>query len=308
MTKSNPKVSVVIGCRNEEDNVVAMTQAVRHQLDALGLDFELIYIDNASVDRTVELVKAQCALDPRVKLIENQGNFGQLRSPVHALFQATGDVVIGMCADFQDPPELIPAFIEGWREGYPVVLGVRKVEVGNTWMHRQLRSLGYWFAQRVFDQPLVANATGFGLHDRAVLEVLKTLKEPEPLMRTLLLEFGWPYKLIEFHRPERAGGRSNNNFFTLVDFSISAVSSSAKRLIRYSTYLGVVLMLLALPTLLVDVVVHHELGPWGWAALLELNFAILFIFVGLLGDQVRLIGERVRQTPLVVEKHRTNFE
>jgi len=304
-----PEVSVVIPTRNEQENAFGIAQAVITEMEQLALDFELIFIDNSSNDETVEIVRRMCAADPRIKLIANQNNFGQMRSPTYGIYQAGGRAVINMCADFQDPPALIPEFIQAWRDGFPIVLGVRRLEANSLRM-RVIRYLAYAFSNRFFDHPVIPQATGFGLYDRKVVDTLAALNEPEPFFRGLLVEFGFPIKRIAFDRPNRAGGRSNNNFFTLLDFSMSAIAGMGKRLLRIPLFLGVFSGLLALVLLLIDgfAVVN---GYNGWPlfiwAMLQANFAILFVFVGLLGDQIRLISERTRRTPLVVEADRINL-
>ena len=304
-----PTLSVVIPCRNEEANVEPIARAVLGELERSGESFEIIFIDNASTDRTVEIARGLCARDPRIKLIVNAGNFGQLRSPTYGIYQARGQAVIAMCADFQDPPELIPEFIEQWRAGYRVVLGVRQSEPGSLWL-RVLRSLAYFLGRWLFDHPLIPNATGFGLFDRRVLDVLSKLNEPEPLFRGLLVEFDFPTKTIAFKRPARARGKSNNNFFTLADFVLSAVAASGKRLLRLPFVFGLISMVFSL-----GLVVAASLGaatPAFWPlvlwAVLQFNFGILFVICGLVGDQIRLLAERSRGTPLVVEAERVNFD
>src|SRR5690606_32403219 len=121
-----PEISVVIPCFNEEANAEKIAAAVIGQLEKVSHSFDIIFIDNGSTDGTVEIIRGLCARDPRIRLIANTRNFGQLRSPTHALFQAAGRAVIGIVADFQDPPELIPQFVERWRAGADIVLGVSR--------------------------------------------------------------------------------------------------------------------------------------------------------------------------------------
>lgn len=307
---AGPEISVVIPTRNEEDNARAIADAVIAELEPLQVDFELIFIDNASSDRTVAIVREMCAADPRIRLIANQGNFGQMRSPTYGIYQARGRAVINLCADFQDPPALIPEFIRHWREGFPIVLGVRKLERNSIKM-RLIRYVAYTISNRFFDHPIVKQATGFGLYDRRVVQTLASLDEPEPFFRGMLVEFGYPIKTIAFDRPGRSAGRSNNNFFSLLDFSMSAVAGMGKRLLRLPVFFGIFSGLLAFVLLLTGVTMlltGNDAWPWLFWAIVQGNFAIVFVFLGLLGDQVRLISERTRGTPLVVEAQRVNFD
>ena len=309
MTQTEPAVSVVIPCRNEEANAVPIAEAVIRQMEQADVTFDLIFIDNASEDRTVPLLRELCARDPRVRLIINARNFGQMRSPTHAIFQARGRAVINMCADFQDPPELLGRFVERWRAGVDIVLGVRRSERSSLALGTT-RRLAYWFARNFGDYPVIPNATGFGLYDRKVVRAIAQLKEPEPFFRGMLVETGYTIETFSYPRPPRAGGRSNNNFFALLDFALSGLAGSSKKLVRVPFYFGVLMLGgggLALLAMLVALLLGRAVWPWFALGLFELHFGLLFLFLGLIGDQIRLISERTRQTPLVIERERVNF-
>jgi glycosyltransferase involved in cell wall biosynthesis len=303
------EVSVAIPCYNEEGNAEAIGQAVIRQLEPLGVSFEIVFIDNDSVDRTVEIVKRMCAADPRIKLIVNSRNFGQLRSPTHAIYRASGTAVIGMCADFQDPPELLPQFIERWRAGADIVLGVRKSEK-STIILRLWRNLSYRVLGRIAGHRVIRNATGFGLYSRRVVDLLRSWNEPEPFFRLMLVETGLPIEVISFDRPERHAGVSKNNFLTLLDFSLSALSSSSRQLLRLPFFVALFLLLVAFASGVASIASWFLTGgggTLGWIAFLEFHFGLLFLFLGLVADQVRLISERSRNTPLVIERETVNI-
>ncbi|MBB4857427.1 glycosyltransferase involved in cell wall biosynthesis [Novosphingobium chloroacetimidivorans] len=302
-------VSVVIPCRNEEANAEAIAAAVIAELEPLDVTFDIIFIDNESVDRTVEIIRAMCARDPRIRLIINTRNFGQMRSPTHGIFEARGRAVIGMCADFQDPPALLPRFIERWRAGIDIVLGVRESEKSG-FILDTTRKLSYTLARSFGDHAIIPNATGFGLYDRKVVDAIKAMNEPEPFFRGMLVETGYPLETITYHRPVRARGKSNNNFFALLDFAVGGLTASSKRLLRVPLYLGV---LGAVATLVMGIggviafFAHRPIAGWFIAMVLQAQFALLFGFLGLMGDHIRLISERTRRTPLVLERERVNF-
>lgn len=306
---ARPEISVVIPCRNEAANVVAMAAAVTAELERVGASFELIFIDNASTDASVALVRGLCTADARIKLIINARNFGQMRSPTHGIFQARGRAVIGMCCDFQDPPALLGQFVERWRSGADIVLGVRQSERSGRRL-TLVRTLAYGFARRFGDYPVVRDATGFGLYDAKVVRAIAALNEPEPFFRGMLAETGYSMATIPYARPERAGGKSNNNFFTLLDFALSSLASASKKLIRVPFYLGVLGVAASLAMLPVAAVMAITGGggvAWLVASGVELQFGLLFLFLGVIGDQVRLVSERTRGTPLVTEAERVNF-
>lgn len=305
----SPEVSVVIACRNEEENVEAIAAAVSEQLESVKATFDIIFIDNQSTDRTVEIVKSMCARDPRIRLIVNTRNFGQMRSPTHGIYQAGGRAVISMCADFQDSPALIPEFVRRWRAGTDIVLGVREQEKSSPLLSG-MRSLSYSLQRKFGDYPIIPNATGFGIYDRRVVRSIEALNEPEPFFRGLLVETGFSIQTIPFKRPARAGGRSNNNFFTLLDFALNGLAGSSKGLLRVPLYVAFFIGILTLVSLLGAVFAAftgRSVQLWLFAAMLEGQFCLLFLFLGLIGVQVRLISDRTRNTPLVLERERVNF-
>jgi glycosyltransferase involved in cell wall biosynthesis len=306
---ANIEISVIIPCRNEEANAVAIAAAVVVELTKETADYEIIFIDNGSTDRTVELVKGLCAENERIKLIVNNQNYGQLRSPTHAIYQTRGKAVIGICADFQDPPPMIGDFIRRWRAGAHIVLAVRETEESPA-LTKVIRYVGYRVLNMIADYPIIAGATGFGLYDRAVVDQLSTWREPQPFFRGMLVESGYSIETIPYRRPPRERGVTNNNFLTLVDFALSALSGSSMGLLRLPFYFAAAVFALTGLTLLTAIGrALFGYSPWGLAefGLIEFGFAWLFVFLALIGDQVRLISERTRNVPLVIEKERVNF-
>ena len=305
-----PEVSVVIPCFNEEDNVVAIAGAVAAELEALKAAYEIIFIDNASTDATVERIMTLCAADARIKLIANNRNYGQMRSPTHGIYQATGRGVIAMCADFQDPPALIGRFVARWREGASIVLGVRASEKTSVVLGLA-RRFAYRFLGQFADYQIIPGATGFGIYDRRVVDTLAQWREPEPFFRGMLVESGFPIEIIPYDRPLRAAGRSKNNFATLFSFALSGLASSSRNLLRLPFYAAAVMLGLSGLTvvgLLWAWITSAGAGLWLIALLVELCALVTFVFLGLMGEQIRLIAERGRNTPLVVEKARVNFQ
>jgi len=306
---SSPEISVVIPCLNEEENAEAIASAVIEQLETLTDSYELIFIDNGSTDKTAEIVRSLCARDSRIRLIINTRNFGQLRSPAHALFQAKGRGIIGIAADFQDPPELIPELIKRWRRGTDIVLGVSETSSTSS-LYASFRKLSYDLQRKFGDYPIIPNATGFGIYDAKVIRAIADLNEPEPFVRGLLVETGYAIDTIEFKRPERGAGHSKNGFFSLLDFALSALAYSSKGLLRAPLYFSF-LALAATVVSMVGAVWSMAWGAnprmWMFAALLEFQFGLLFMFLGIMGVQVRLISDRTRGMPLVIERERVNF-
>ncbi|MEO8927292.1 MAG: glycosyltransferase family 2 protein [Caulobacteraceae bacterium] len=302
-------ISVLIPCLNEAENVANITRAVTAEMNKAGVSYEIVFIDNASTDGTVDIIKAICASDPRVRLIVNNKNYGQMRSPTHGIYQTSGRAVIGISADFQDPPEMIGEFITRWRRGARIILGVRQSEDTSLLM-RFIRAVGYGFFERFADYRVIPGATGFGLYDREVVDCLEKWREPEPFFRGMLVESGFSLETIPYHRPPRVAGASKNNLWTLLGLALAGVAGSSKRLLRAPIYVSV-LTFAAAGLTLIGALAWAMLGHDAWggliAAVLEFAFALIFMFLGLIGEQVRLISEVARNVPLVVEKERVNF-
>ena len=247
------ELSFVIPCYNEEANVVAMHEAVTAEAEKHASSHEIIFIDNCSTDRTRELLRELTARDARVRAIFNNRNYGQMRSPTYAIYQAEGAAVIAMCCDFQDPPALIPEMIAQWRAGAQIVLGKRRSEKASL-MLSMARKAGYTLFNRFGDYPLIPGATGFGLFDRKVVDMLASWNEPEPFFRGMVIESGYRLAVIPYDRPQRANGKSSNNYGALLNFALSGVGGSAKGLLRlqliFAIYLCIFAFALGIVTLL----------------------------------------------------------
>ena len=232
-----------------------------------------------------------------------------MRSPTHAVYQASGAAVIGISADFQDPPELIGELIARWRAGAMIVLGVRASEKTSAVL-RFIRAIGYGFFERFGDYRVIPNATGFGIYDRRVIDCLRGWRDPEPFFRGMLAETGFPIETVSYHRPGRSRGKSKNNLWSLFNFGISGLASASKDLLRLPIYLSLIVFVTTGLTFVASVVAAlsgRSALPLVAAGLVELGFALTFMFLGLMGEQIRLISEMARHTPLVVEMERINF-
>ena len=304
-----PELSVVIPCFNEAQNVAAICAAVTAAAESHAKSHEIILIDNGSIDGTRSIMRNICRADPRIRVILNNRNYGQMRSPTYGLYQAEGRAVIGMCADFQDPPEMIGEFLRKWRGGAQIVLGQRRSERASLVL-RGVRHFGYAFLRRFGDYPVIPGATGFGLFDREVIDTLAAWNEPEPFFRGMVVESGFRLALVPFDRPQRAAGESKNDLYALASFALSGLAGSAKSLLRLPLLLAVYVGVLALG-LLIAAGAAGLSGGSVWALLILALcfglFAILLLFLGLIGEQVRMLAERSRNVPLVIEQERINF-
>lgn len=303
-------IAIVLPCFNEEGNVDELYARLTATLQSLPqYTFEMLFIDNASTDKTAVKIRSLIDHDPRVSLIINARNFGHVRSPYHGLMQVKGDCAILMCTDLQDPPELIPKLLDAWRRGASVVVG-QKRSSEESFLFWSLRSIYYRCVKAIADVPLLQHVTGFGLYDRRVLELLRQCREPYPYLRGLICELGLPISVIQYDQPLRKHGITKNNFFTLYDMAMLGVTSHSRAPLRLATIFGFTLSALSMLTALVFLVVKlsfWRLIPAGYApAVISIFFlaSVQIFLIGLVGEYVGAILTQVRNRPLVVERER----
>jgi glycosyltransferase involved in cell wall biosynthesis len=306
------KISIVTGCYNEEDNVEELNQRINKVMDGLGYEYEHIFIDNASTDGTQQKLRQLAAQDQRVKVILNSRNFGHIRSPYFALLQASGDAVVGMASDLQDPPERIPEFIRKWEQGYKVVIGV-KTKSQESGLLYLLRTIYYRVLHSLSDVDLIEHYTGFGLYDRQVIQILRQLNDPYPYFRGLIAEIGFPIARIEFVQPRRAHGITKNNFYTLYDMAMLGMTGYTKIPLRMATMLGfisaVVSFLVGLIYLIYKLIDWQNFSLGLAPVVIGLFFlgSVQLIFLGVIGEYIGAIYTQVMHRPLIIEKERINF-
>lgn len=311
--KKKKLISIVTPCYNEEDNIDELCQRIANVLEMLPYDYEHIFIDNCSTDQTVRKIKEKAAKDKRIKLIVNARNFGHIRSPFHAILQSNGDACILLASDLQDPPEMIAEFINKWEQGYKTVLAVKPESEESSIMFG-LRKAYYRLITRISEVPLVQNATGSGLFDRSVVEILRNIQDPYPYFRGLLCEIGFPIALVPFKQPRRKRGITKNNFYTLYDNAMLGITNHSKvplRLMAMSGFLLAFLSLIVALFFFVAKLLYWDSFQLGTAPILIGIFffgAIQAFFIGVLGEYIGSIHTQVRNMPLVVEMERVNFE
>lgn len=306
-------ISVMIPCYNEEENARPIYEAVRQQLLALPYDYEILFIDNKSKDRTREIIRSICAEDQRVKAIFNVKNFGQFNSPYYAMLQTTGDCTITMCADFQDPPEMIPKFVAAWEEGYKIVIG-RKTKSREPPFVYWLRGCYYKLIKKMSSTDQIEQFTGFGLYDKSFIQTLRELKDPTPFIRGIVAELGPERKEIEYEQPQRRAGKTHNNWYTLYDAAMLSFTSYTKAGLRLATFFGFIVagisFLIGLFYLVAKLLFWYSFTA-GYAPMMIATFfmgGVQLAFLGFLGEYVMAINARVMNRPLVMEEERINFE
>jgi glycosyltransferase involved in cell wall biosynthesis len=307
-------VSVVAGCFNEEGNVEELTRRVAAVFENLpGYEFELIFIDNASTDGTAHVLRRLAAADRRVKVILNARNFGHVRSPFHGLLQARGKAAVAMASDLQDPPEMIPEFLKKWEDGFKVVMGI-KSETQDSWLMSVIRRSYYRLVGRLSDIQMVENATGYGLYDHRVIEILREIDDPYPYFRGLLCDIGFARAEVPFVQPRRKRGITKNNFYVLYDLAMLGITNHSKVPLRLATMTGFLLamfsLLVALGYLVYKLIFWKNFQVGAAPMVIGLFFfsAVQLFFIGILGEYIGSIHTQVLKRPRVIEKERINFE
>lgn len=309
------KISILIPTYNEAENVTALYEAILQnflQYENKYL-YEIVFIDNKSKDTTRDKILELSRKDPNVKAIFNAKNFGQFNSPYYGLCQTTGDCTILMCADFQDPIDMIPKFIAEWENGFRIVIGIKTSSKENRLMYF-LRSSYYGFVKKNSDVEQIEHFTGFGLYDRSFLDVLRDLDDSMPFLRGIVAELGFERKEIPYEQQKRRAGKTSNNWYKLYDAGMLGITSYTKIGLRLATLSGICFSVLCIVIGLVYLI--FKLIFWnrftaGMAPILIGMFflgAIQIFFIGFLGEYILNINARVMKRPLVIEEKRINFD
>lgn len=307
------KISIVSPCYNEEENLPELYRRINDVMSTHPeYDYEIIWADNASTDGSRALIRKMCAEDKRLKAILNAGNFGQIRSPYNALLAASGDAVVFLCADLQEPPELIHDFIREWEHGAKIVCGVKPKSKESRVMFF-LRRCYYKLIKAMSETPQIENFTGFGLFDRCVMDALKKFHEPYPYIRGLIAEVGYSRVEVPYEQQARLHGKTKNNLFTLYDYAMTGFVNHTKLPLRLATFIGFALAGLSLLAALIYFI--YKLVYWndfavGLAPLVIGLFffsSVQLIFIGVIGEYIGAIWTQVKNKPLAIEEERINF-
>ena len=309
------KISVMIPCYNEEENVEPISKAIievfKTQLS--NYDYEILFIDNDSQDKTREILRRMCEEDKHIKAIFNAKNFGQFNSPYYGMLQTTGDCTISMVCDFQDPVEMIPKYVAEWEKGYKIVIGIKTSSKENKLLY-WFRSMYYKFIKKFSEVDQIEHFTGSGLYDKEFINVLRDLKDPTPFLRGIVAELGYKRKEIEYEQPKRRAGKTSNNFLRLYDAAKLSITSYTKIGLRLCSFIGIIIggisFIIGLVYLIMKLT-HWNQFAVGMAPMLIGVFflgAVQLFFIGLIGEYIMSINVRVMNRPLVIEEERINFE
>lgn len=309
------KISIMVPCYNEEENVVPLSEVVIATLekDLPEYDYEILFIDNCSKDKTREKLILLCSKNKKIKAIFNTKNFGQFNSPYYGLCQTTGDCTICLCADFQDPIDMIPKFVHEWENGYKIVCGIKTSSKENKIMYF-LRGVYYKAIKKMSEVEQIEQFTGFGLYDKSFIQVLRDLKDPTPFLRGIVAELGPERKEIPYEQQERRAGKTSNNWYRLYDAAMLSFTSYTKIGLRLATFIGFGLSAVSVVIAIIYFILkllHWNDFPAGMTPILLGVFVIgsmQLFFIGLLGEYIMNMNARLMNRPLVIEQERINFD
>lgn len=311
------KISIMIPCFNETENVIPISEAVVKVLNEQlpEYDYEVLFIDNASTDGTRDKLRIICAGNKKIKAIFNVTNFGQFNSPFYGMCQCTGDCVIPMCCDFQDPVEMIPIFVKKWEDGHRIVSGVKTSSKESPILYL-LRTIYYKTIKNMSSVKMIEHFTGFGLYDKTFISLLRELDDPIPFIRGIVAEYGEGFNMVqvEYEQPKRRAGKTHNNFYTLYDAAMLSITSYTKVSLRIATFIGLfssfVSIIIALVYLVLKLVDWYGFNAGSAPVVIGVFLlgGIQLFFIGLIGEYILNINTRVIHRPIVVEEERINFE
>jgi glycosyltransferase involved in cell wall biosynthesis len=309
------KISIMVPCYNEEENVIPISEALVDMFakDLPQYDYEILFIDNDSTDSTRVKLRAICEKNHKIKAIFNAKNFGQFNSPYYGILQTTGDCTIPVCADFQDPIELIPKLVAKWEEGFKIVCAVKTKSKENPIMYF-LRSCYYKLIKKMSSVEQIEQFTGFGLYDKSFVQVLRDLKDPIPFIRGIVGELGFKRTEIEYTQPQRRAGKTHNNFYTLYDAAMLSFTSYTKIGLRLATFVGAFSGFASVIIAIVYFIMKLMYWDRFQAGMVPLILLVCFIgslqllFIGLMGEYILSMNKRLMNRPLVVEEERINFD
>lgn len=309
------KISIMVPCYNEEENVVPLSEAIIAMFakDLPQYDYEILFIDNDSSDTTRVKLRQLCASNPKIKAIFNAKNFGQFNSPYYGILQTTGDCTIPVCADFQDPIDVIPRLVAEWEKGFKIVCAIKSSSKESRIMYF-LRSCYYKLIKKMSSVEQIEHFTGFGLYDKSFVQVLRDLKDPIPFIRGIVGELGFKKTEIEYTQAQRRAGKTHNNFYTLYDAAMLSFTSYTKIGLRLATFLGAICAAVSIIVAIIYFILKLVYWDRFTAGMVPLILLVSFLgslqlfFIGLMGEYILSMNKRLMNRPLVVEEERINFD
>lgn len=312
MAAGRKLISIMTPCFNEEGNLRNLYQRVTKVIDGMtDYDFEWVIIDNDSQDSSRQILRELAEKDSRLKVIFNLRNFGPGRSSAYGLYQTSGDASICVAGDLQDPPELIPRFIQAWEAGNDVVLGRIKTSEESA---RAFATRGFFYRiiNAFSDTKIESHVTGFGLYSKRAVSLLREEANPVPNFRFSISSFGFHVAYVDYIQPLRVAGKSSYTFVSKLDTSIDSLIQASVRPVRLVTLSGAILAGLTALLIVIFLVLDVAFSALVWWRLLVCSLiffvaGLLALAVGLVGEYVVSVLEHVKGEPLVIERERFNF-
>ena len=309
------KISVTIPCWSEEKSVRQMydrlTAVFREQLTQY--DYEIIFVDDCSPDHTQDEIRKLCGEDKRVKGVFNARNFGFTRNVFETLTYGNGDATFMLFGDLQDPPEMLPKFVAEWESGHKVVVGQKTSSKESAFMYF-CRSVYYKIIERLSDSKQIQHFNGFGLYDRAFIDVMRQIDDPIPYLKGIVSEFGMNMSVIQYDQAASLRGKSGANFFKNYDLAMLGITSYTKILMRIATFIGAILGIFSVCLAIfvfITKLLNWNAYPYGMASILIGVFfigAVQLFFIGILGEYILSINTRSMRRPRVVIGEKLNFQ
>ena len=307
-------VTIVVPTFNEQENIPLCVKRIESIFSNINkYDYRILFVDNCSMDNTRIIIRELAKDNPKIQYIFYVRNFGFSKSCFYGLTQCNTDCAILLFADLQDPPELITHFLKYWEDGSKVVVGVKNKSNESKLMYF-IRSIYYKIMARISYIDHIEQFTGFGLYDRSVLNVFRSLNDPIPYLRGIVAELAPECKKVFYRQHQRQFGKSSFKFRSLYDVAMLGMTSYSKFIMRCSLLLGVIVsffsLLIALTTVVLKVfgIVSYPIGST--AALFGIYFlgGLILLFLGLLGEYIANINVRTMNHPIVVEQERFNLD
>lgn len=307
MSELKPLISIVVPVYNEEVNILPFHETVSAELAALSnrYDFEYVFTDNHSTDRTFQILRELASRDSRVRAYRFSKNFGYQRSIMTGYSRAQGDAAIQLDVDLQDPPELIARFLEEWQLGAEVVYGVRIKREESAFINFQ-RAVFYRLIDRLSEEPIPVDAGDFRLITRRVIELLKSFEDSQPYLRGTIATLGFKQVGIPYARRARTRGESKFPFSKLVSLALDGILNHSIVPLRISTYFGLAVSAITLLSVVGYTIAKLVLGsdwPAGFAtmaALILASISINAMLLGIIGEYLGRIYHQMKRQPLTI--------
>jgi polyisoprenyl-phosphate glycosyltransferase len=301
--QDTPLISIVAPAYNEEGGLTQFARRVDAVMRGGGVAYEIVFVNDGSTDRTLSVMQSLRAANPNITVVNLSRNFGKETAMTAGVAHAIGDAIVIIDTDLQDPPELIPEMIDGWRAGYDVVYAKRTERAGETWLKKTTARLFYWTVKRVGPVPIPENTGDFRLISRRAAQALLQLPERHRFMKGLYVWIGYPQKAIAYKRQARFAGRSKWNYWQLWNLAIEGITSFTIIPLKLATYLGFFIALAAFAYSLVMVTKVIVFGEEvrGFPTLLSVMLllgGVQLIVLGFIGEYLGRIFDETKQRPL----------